>query len=228
MPPAAALAGSAVGSIAGGIIQGNAANNAAQAQAQAAAQATALQKQVYDQSRQDWQPYQQAGTQALSQLQDPSLLKSFGASDFQQDPGYQFRMDEGQKALERSAAARGGLMGGATAKALTQYGQNFASNEYQNAYNRFNQDQQNRFGRLSSLTGYGTMANQSLGQAGQSYANNAGQNMIGAANGAAGASMASGNAFSGALSGLAKAGMDYGAQQGQYDYNQRMNKLMGI
>jgi hypothetical protein len=69
---------------------------------------------------------------------DPnSLMKDFQTSDFQQDPGYAFRLAEGQKALDRSAAARGGLISGAALKAATGYGQQMGSQEYQNAYNRF-------------------------------------------------------------------------------------------
>jgi hypothetical protein len=57
--------------------------------------------------------------------------------NFQADPGYQFRMQEGQKAIEGSAAARGTQLSGATMKALAKYGQNLASDEYGKAYDRF-------------------------------------------------------------------------------------------
>jgi len=52
------------------------------------------------------------------------------------DPSYRFRFEQGQKALETSAAARGTLLTGGTAKALEEFGQQFASTEYQNLYNR--------------------------------------------------------------------------------------------
>lgn len=52
------------------------------------------------------------------------------------DPGYDFRMNEGMKALQRSAAAKGSLLTGGTAKAMTQYGQDYGSNEYDKIYNR--------------------------------------------------------------------------------------------
>lgn len=103
-----------------------------------------------------------------------SLLKRFSDEDFQTDPGYEFRLGEGQKALESSAAARGGLLSGAAAKALTKYNQNFASNEYQNAYNRFTNDQTNIFNRLANIAGVGQTATNQLGQATQNYANQAG------------------------------------------------------
>jgi len=66
--------------------------------------------------------------------------------NFQADPGYGFRMSEGLKALERSAAARGGLMAGGTGKALQRYGQDMASQEYGNAFQRFQQDRAARAG----------------------------------------------------------------------------------
>lgn len=67
--------------------------------------------------------------------EQPAAFK-FDPSQVQIDPGYQFRLSEGLKALERSAAARGGLLSGATGKALTRYGQEMGSQEFQNAYGR--------------------------------------------------------------------------------------------
>jgi hypothetical protein len=156
------------------------------------------------QAEQEWAQSPESQQQIdTSQYQlDPELTRSFGAEDFQADPGYAFRMAEGQKALERSAAARGGLQGGGFAKALTRYNQDQASNEFQNAYNRFNNDKSNRFNRLSAIAGMGQTANNQLGQAGQSYANNAGQNYMGAANAQGAAGIAGANAWNGALSGI--------------------------
>jgi hypothetical protein len=88
----------------------------------------------------------------------PEAFK-FRAEDLQVDPGYGFRLSEGLKALERSAAARGGLLSGGTGKALTRYGQEMASQEFGNAFNRsltqYNaatQREQELYGR--ALTGY--------------------------------------------------------------------------
>jgi hypothetical protein len=127
---------------------------------------------MYDTTRNDQEPWRDAGKGALSQIQgDPNFNRSFSMSDFQADPGYAFRMAEGQKALERSAAARGNLNSGATLKALTRYNQDLGSQEYQNAYNRFSNDQTNRFNRLASLAGLGQTATQATSTAGQNYAN---------------------------------------------------------
>ena len=69
---------------------------------------------------------------------DPaSAMRNFGASDFQADPGYAFRLSEGMKALDRTAASRGGLLSGATLKGAQRYGSDLASQEYQNAFNRY-------------------------------------------------------------------------------------------
>lgn len=111
-----------------------------------------------------------------AQQQNPlygSLLRNFQASDFETDPGYQFRLGEGQKQIESSAAARGGLLSGAAAKALTKYNQNFASNEYGNAYNRFNANQTNTYNRLAGIAGVGQQATNQLQQAGTNYATGA-------------------------------------------------------
>lgn len=137
------------------------------------------------------------------------------------DPGYQFRLNQGMQALQNSAAARGGLLSGGTAKQLEQYGQDYASNEYGNVYNRalgeyqqnyniFQQNQANQFNRLASLAGLGQVTAGQLSGAGQSAAGNVG-NILLTAGGQmgqninnAGAARASGyvggaNAWSGAL-----------------------------
>lgn len=103
-----------------------------------------------------------------------SLLRNFTAADFQTDPGYDFRIQQGQKQIEGSAAARGGLLSGAAAKALTKYNQDFASNEYSNAYNRFNNDQNTLYNRLSGIAGVGQQATNQVQAAGSNYGNAAG------------------------------------------------------
>lgn len=114
---------------------------------------------------------------ASSRADFGSLTKPFSLADYQADPGYAFRINEGYKGLNRSAAAAGGLQSGAALKAATRYGQEMGSQEYGNAYNRFNANQTTQYNRLSNLAGMGQTANQANQSAGQSYANNsAGQN----------------------------------------------------
>ncbi len=107
------------------------------------------------------QPYQSTGTNALAQLNGLTAAGGFQAPTNvteQNDPGYQFRMQQGQKALEQSAAARGGAISGGADKALVQYGQDYGSNEYGNVYNRALGTYQTNFGNLQSLAGLGLNA----------------------------------------------------------------------
>jgi len=201
----------AVANVIGTKMQSDAAGDAADKQTAAADRATALQEKQYNQTRADQEPWRQAGVTALSGMQGADYMRDFTAADFQQDPGYDFRMKEGQKALERSAAARGGLQSGGTLKALSKYGQDYASNEYQNAYTRFNADRDRRFGRLSSLAGFGQNANAQNAATGQNYANNVGENYMNAANAQGAAGMASAQAWGNTLSGIGKMGNDYAA-----------------
>jgi hypothetical protein len=166
----------------------SAASQAENAQNNATNAANATQRSQYDQNREDLAPWRAAGMGALAGLGstdatgkftvNPDFQKNFTAADMQADPGYQFRMQQGQNAIERSAAARGSLNSGATLKALTDYGQNMGSQEYQNAYNRFNNDQSNRFNRLSSIAGIGQTANSQVVNAGENYANQVSGNQI--------------------------------------------------
>ncbi len=160
-------------------------DRAQQTQQDATNSANGVVKGIYDQQRADQEPWRQAGMSALTGMQDPSFQKSFTMADYQQDPGYQFRMNEGAKALNASAAANGASSGGATMKALTRYGQDYASNEYQNAYNRFNNDNSNRFNRLSSLAGLGQTANNVVNQNAGMYGQQVAGNQIGMGNAAA-------------------------------------------
>ena len=101
--------------------------------------------------------------------------KDFGMDQFQADPGRAFRISEGMKMLERSAAARGGLMSGATGKALQRFGQEMGSQEYQNAFNRYQIERSARLNPLQSLAGVAQSATNVLGTAGQNYATGAGE-----------------------------------------------------
>lgn len=129
-------------------------------------------------------------------------------NSFQQDPGYQFRLQQGEDAIMRSAAARGGRMGGDTLKALLEHGQGLASQEFGNAYNRAAMADQADMGRAQSLAGLfsgtgsqaagihagtGSQLGQMLYGSGQNLAGlgmQAADNRIGIANAKAGLAMA--------------------------------------
>lgn len=134
-----------------------------------------------------------------------SLTKNFGMADFQADPGYSFRMAEGLKALDRSAAARGGLLSGASLKGISRYGQDLASQEYGNAFNRYQTNQGNLFNRLSGLAGTGQTSVNQTGQAGQNYASNVGNIAMTNAANQGNAQLAAGNANSSMYSGIGNA-----------------------
>jgi hypothetical protein len=108
--------------------------------------------------------------------------RDFTIDDFQKDPGYQFRMDEGTHALEASASARTGVQNGRTGKALERFGQDYASGEYSNAYNRFNADRTTRFNRLATLAGVGQTATNTGVAAGQNSSANISDLIVGRAN----------------------------------------------
>ena len=109
-----------------------------------------------------------------------SLLERFSLDDFEQDPGYQFRQEEANKALERSLSAQGVTLGGGgvgeinpqVARAMQELNQNLASQEYGNAYNRYNADQANIFNRLMGVSGMGQGTAVQLANTGQQYATN--------------------------------------------------------
>lgn len=160
-----------------------------------------------------------------TQQQNPlygSLLRNFTAEDFEVDPGYQFRIGEGQKQIESSAAARGGLLSGAAAKALTKYNQNFASNEYGNVYNRYRANQTDQFNRLASLAGVGQTATNATQQAGQNFATGTGNALQYGGTARASGYAGQANALSAGLGGLASAfnnfggGSTYGNPYGGY------------
>ena len=164
-------------------------NKGAQGQTAAVNNATALQREMFNKAVELQKPWYEAGTNALAEQQRllglgaagrgtpgyGSMAKPFTMADFQADPGYAFRLAEGQKMLERSAAARGGLLSGGTGAALTRYGQEMGSQEYQNAFNRYQTERAARLNPLQSLSGQGQTTAGTLSSAGQNYATTAGQ-----------------------------------------------------
>ena len=104
-----------------------------------------------------------------------SLLDRFSLQDFEADPSYQFRLEEGQKALERQMAAQGDTYSPRAAKALAEYNQGMASQEYGNSYNRYVNDQTNVYNRLAGIAGMGQTSTGLMADAGQNYAQSATQ-----------------------------------------------------
>lgn len=207
---AAAVIGSAV---VGGVASSSASDKAAGAQTDAANQANKTELDMYNQNREDAQPWRNAGITALGQLtagtaNGGEFNRNFSLADFTKDPGYDFRMAEGQRGLDASAAARGGALSGAAIKASTRYNQDFASNEYSNVYNRFNADQTSRFNRLSSLAGTGQTANNQIAANGAQVASNVANNTTSAGNARASGYIGQSNALVGTGNTLANYAMN--------------------
>ena len=190
--------GKAIGSLTGSNSQAKAANNAANLQYRASTEASKVQKDMYDQTRKDLSPYAQAGSNALKQLMggmgsNGQFMQEYSGQDVYDDPSYQFRLQQGQDAIQSSAAAKGGLLTGATLKTLQNYGQDAASQEYGNAYNRFNADQTNQYNRLSNLVGLGQNAAALQGNAGMQTAQAVANNTMAGANAQAAGQITQGN-----------------------------------
>lgn len=124
------------------------------------------------------------------------LMRDFGAQDFQQDPGYQFRLKQGEDALNRNALARGRYNSGSTLKALQGFNSNLASQEYGNAFNRFSQQQGNKYNRLAALSGVGQATTQQVNADRSASGNAMAGNVIGAGNAAAAGAVGMGNSLS--------------------------------
>ncbi len=234
--------------IVGGIMQADAASSAANTQAAAAGNAAAAQLQgtresiaaqekAFNKQLELQAPFREAGLKGQNQLLDllglssnknaegyGSLAKPFTGEDMYKDPGYAFRLNEGVKALDRSAAARGGMLGGNQLRGVTQFGQDYGSQEYQNAFNRYQAERAARLNPLQSLAGQAqTSANTLTSAAGNLGAgtaealmaggNAAAAGLIGAGNARASGYMGSTNAITNALG----QGVNYYNQQQMFN-----------
>jgi len=208
-PVTAVVGGSAV---IGGVSQSRAASKASRAQQQAADQAAQLQREMFERQVELNEPFRQAGITGQNELLRllglggdaasagyGSLGRNYTMADLEMDPGYGFRLSEGMKALDRTAAARGGLMSGAALKAAGRFGQDMASQEYMNAFNRAQALKGERLGALGSLYGAGQAAAQQVGNAAGQYGVNAGNLMMQAGQARASGYIGQANAISNAL-----------------------------
>jgi hypothetical protein len=190
------VAGAVVGSA---LIGANASSKAAKAQAGAASEASNLEREMFERNVELNAPFREAGIGALNKLIPLTDYKDFGMDQFRADPGYSFRMSEGMKGLERSAAARGGLLSGGMLKGIQRFGQDLASQEYQNAFNRYGIERERRLNPLQSLAGVGQTTSQQLGAAGTQMAGNVGNLITGGAAARASGYVGGANALTGAL-----------------------------
>lgn len=202
----AAIAGSA-------LLGANAAQNAAETQAAAQQRSNELMYKMYQEQVGLQAPFREAGLTAQNRMLDllglsdrtgaagyGSLNKPFGMEQFQADPGYAFRLGEGVKALERSRAAAGGLLSGGTGKALTRYGQDMGSQEYGNAFSRYQTERANQLNPLAALTAAGQGATNVLGTAAGNYGTQAGAGITDIARAQAAGDIGATNALAGGTS----------------------------
>jgi hypothetical protein len=193
--------------------QAGAAQSAADAQLQASREANALQQRIYEENIARQQPFLQGGTEDYNRLRSLMSGGPGAAQNFlQMDPGYGFRLSEGMKAMDRQAAARGGLISGGALRAAQRYGQELGSQEFGAAYNR-----------LAGLADVGPRAAGVMSGLGQNFAGQYGQNLMAggqaAAQGMLGAGSARGSAYIGGANALTGA-------LGQYlNYNQNQQLL---
>jgi hypothetical protein len=131
------------------------------------------------------------------------------------DPGYQFRLKEGMQGLERSAAARGGLLSGGTLKGIQRYGQDMASQEYTNAFNRYQAERTGTLNPFQAMAGQGQSTANTLTNLGSNYANQAGEAYMGAGNARASGYVGQANAIGGAIGNISN----------QYYQNQLLNRV---
>jgi len=192
--------------------QARASRRAADAQVRATEEASRIQREMFDRQVQLQEPFRQGGLAGQNRLLELLGIggnasvgdygrdaRDFGMNDFEVDPGYGFRLAEGNKALERSAAARGMLMSGKMLKGAQRYGQDMASNEYQNAYNRFQTNRSSRLNPLMGLAGAGQGATNVLSGAAGQLGTQLGENAMGAGNARASGYIGSANAYTNAV-----------------------------
>jgi len=231
---AAAAAISGVAAVGGGLIASGGAKKAARVQEQAAQDAQASNERMLERQIGLQEPFRQAGLTAQQQIMQllgiggdasaadyGSLAKPFGMEQFEQDPGYAFRQSEGMKALERSASARGNLLSGGTLKGIQRFGQDLASQEYGNAFNRYQIERSARLNPLQSLMGSGQSAtNVMTGNIGQSSQNEQ-ANIMNAGQARASGYVGQANALGGALSSIGQAAASFPLLKAQIGYLDR-------
>jgi hypothetical protein len=218
----AGLGASVGGALGAGQEQAGAARDAANVYGASSDRASDVQRQMFERQVELQAPFREAGLRALGKLEGASDYTPFGMGQFQQDPGYAFRLAEGQKALDRQAAARGGLISGGALKAAQRYGQDMGSQEYQNAFKRYQDEQQARLNPLQSLAGLAPTSANQLGTAGQQYASNIGNIGMGAGTAQGNALIAGAQARGSAYQGI---GQQIGNFMGSRPVEKYLNSL---
>jgi hypothetical protein len=223
------VAGAAVvGGLASSAIGASAAGNAADKQSQAALNAQNISQSQFNTINSQEQPFLQAGTGAQSQLNyllgiggSPgdsssgvqggavpaggygSLAAPFTADTFKQySPAYQFQLSQGQQGVLGGDSSGQGALSGAALKDLTSFNQGLAGTSFNNAFNQYQTQQQNIYGRLSDIANRGQSAASQTAQSGTALAGQAAQSATNIGSAQAGGIIGAGNAWSGGASSL--------------------------
>lgn len=230
---AAAIGVSAAAGLAGSAMSASASKSAADTQAQASENAAQLQNDQWQQTQANLQPYMTFGAGAINPLQSAMgynsdwsvnsnniLQQQFSAptaDQAAQTPGYQFTLQQGLKATQNSAAARGLATSGAALKGASAYSTGLADSTYNDVYNRalttFNTNYSsaaNNVNRLSGIVGNGQNAAATNGSLGAAAAGNIGNTLTSGANASAAGTVGSANAISGGLSSAGSNALTYG------------------
>jgi len=196
--------------LAAGYLGGQAAKKAAETSAAGMRYAADTNKQMFDITNQNLAPYREQGQVSLKDLvaRMPELTRAYTPEDFNQgiDPGYQFRLAQGQKAAENQYNRGGGLVSGNTMQGMQDYIQGSASQEFGNAFGRNTATQTNIFNRLKGIADMGQSATGTTAQAATSAGQTIGSAQIGAANADAAGITGQAKAYGNTLQGMANYG----------------------
>lgn len=191
------------GSLIGAKMSSDAAKDAAAMQQAGGDRALAQQFRMFEMGRKDLAPYRKMGYTALKDIKNrmPFFTSQFGDEQMAQylDPSMEFRRKLGEQSTARMLNVGGGAIGGNTLRGLEEFGQNLASTEYGNAFNRFQTERGNIYNTLSNIAGMGQNAVNPGVQAGQAYGNQASGIITGQAAAGAAGIVGSANAYAGAL-----------------------------
>jgi hypothetical protein len=198
-----ALAIGAGAGLLGSKMQADAARSAARTQAQAANRAMAQEREMYDIARGDLAPYRELGYTALGDIENriPFFTSQFGDEQLQQylDPSMEFRRRLGEQTTARALNVGGGAISGNTLRGLEEFGQNLASTEYGNAFNRFQNERTNIYNTLANIAGMGQGAVNTGVTAGQNFAGQQTGLLTGQAAALAGGQVGAANAIAGGV-----------------------------
>lgn len=217
--------------VVGSLIGASGNRSAASMQADAAIRAGEIQKQMFDEQMRLQEPYRQAGLTGQNKLMQLLGLggdagaadygkygKDFSMADYTADPGYAFRLSEGMKQLGHTAAGRGGLISGGTMKGLQDYVQGSASQEYGNAFARYQAERAARLQSLGNLMSSGQAAASNQAAGAGNYATNAGNTIMAAGNAIGAGTLGAANTLAGGL------GTAASAYQNQTNFNNWLNR----